>query len=80
MSKVIDENNKKNKELEMYVYNDNDFLSPYTNKTEGIINSEVAEFLQNSANSIPLKSSITINIHSDCITKKRTNLISVCNT
>ena len=54
--------------IKMAVYDDNDFLSPYSIRKESVINSEVAKFLDNSVNPINSKTPLKIKIYSDCIT------------
>ena len=54
--------------IKMAVYDDNDFLSPYSVRKESVINSEVAKFLDNSVNPINSKTPLKIKIYSDCIT------------
>ncbi|MCM1289227.1 MAG: hypothetical protein NC132_01010 [Corallococcus sp.] len=53
--------------IDMTVLNDDGFLSPYSPTDKPIINTEVAEFLENSANAHTLKSNFVIRIHSNCI-------------
>lgn len=53
--------------INMTVNDDSDFLSPYAETGKPVISSEVAEFLENSANAFHPKEKITLVIHSDCI-------------
>ena len=54
-------------QINMTVLNDNDFLSPYSPTDSPVISSDVADFLENSAENYLPKHKITLNIHSDCI-------------
>ena len=54
--------------VKMAVYNDSEFLSPYSVAKGGVINSEVAKFLDNSVSPIQPKTPLKIKIYSDCIT------------
>ena len=54
--------------VKMAVYNDSEFLSPYSVAKGGVINSEVAKFLDNSVSPIQSKTPLKIKIYSDCIT------------
>ncbi len=60
--------NEGNGVIKMAVYDDNDFLSPYSVRKEYSINSEVAQFLDNSVSPIKSTSPLKIKIYSDCIT------------
>ncbi len=53
--------------LNMTVKNDDDFLSVFSENNTPIISTEVAEFIENTASALPLKESLTLRIHSDCI-------------
>lgn len=54
-------------QINMTVNDDSNFLSPYAETGKPVISSEVAEFLENSANAFHPKEKITLVIHSGCI-------------
>ena len=58
---------KQTAKIDMTVNDDSDFLSPYAETGQPVISSEVAEFLENSANAFHPKEKITLSVHSDCI-------------
>ena len=58
---------KQTAKIDMTVNDDSDFLSPYAETGKPVISSEVAEFLENSANAFHPKEKITLSVHSDCI-------------
>ena len=51
--------------INITVYNDDDFLSPYACDTEEIISSEVSEFLEHSVKNVSPKSSLHLHIKSN---------------
>lgn len=53
--------------VEMTVQNDKNFLSEFSQTKTPVINTEVAEFIENSTYSIPVKEPLTLRITSDCI-------------
>ena len=53
--------------INMTVKDDRDFLSVFSQSDTPVISSEVAEFIENSTNSILPKEQLTLRIHSDCI-------------
>lgn len=53
--------------INMTVKDDTDFLSVFSTGDTPVISSEVAEFLENSTQSIRSKEQLTLKIHSDCI-------------
>ncbi|MDD6800767.1 MAG: hypothetical protein PUE85_10195 [Firmicutes bacterium] len=53
--------------IDMTVKDDSDFLSVFSQSDTPVISSEVAEFIENSTNSILPKEQLTLRIHSDCI-------------
>lgn len=59
--------NEQNAKINMTVNDDSDFLSPYAETGKPVISSEVAEFLENSANAFHPKERITLTVHSNCI-------------
>ncbi len=59
--------NEQTAKINMTVNDDSDFLSPYAETGKPVISSEVAEFLENSANAFHPKESITLTVHSNCI-------------
>ncbi len=63
MKKVIDEVYN----INMTVLSDDGFLSPYSPVAVPVISSEVAEFLENSAENYVPKQKMQLNIRSDCI-------------
>ena len=64
-TKEIDENGRVI--IHMVVNDDNDFLSVFSANETPIINESVADFIENSTASLPLKSRFTLRIHSNCI-------------
>ncbi|MGN1405903.1 MAG: hypothetical protein ACI4WM_06505, partial [Erysipelotrichaceae bacterium] len=62
---------KKDKEgniiINMAVLDDSDFISPFSMSEIPVINSDVAEFIENSTIGIPPKEKLKLIIHSDCI-------------
>lgn len=59
--------NEQTAKINMTVNDDSDFLSPYAETGKPVISSEVAEFLENSANAFHPKERITLTVHSNCI-------------
>lgn len=53
--------------INMTVKDDTDFLSVFSTGDTPVISSEVAEFLENSTQSIRPKEQLILKIHSDCI-------------
>lgn len=53
--------------INMTVKDDSDFLSVFSQSDTPVISTEVAEFIENSTNSILPKEQLTLRIHSDCI-------------
>ncbi|MGN1399547.1 MAG: hypothetical protein ACI4WG_06095 [Erysipelotrichaceae bacterium] len=53
--------------INMNVKDDSDFLSVFSQSDTPVISTEVAEFIENSTNSIPPKEQLTLRIHSSCI-------------
>ena len=53
--------------IKMQVLNDDDFLSPFSMSEVPVINSEVADFIENSTINLPPKEKLKIIIHSNCI-------------
>ena len=53
--------------VEMTVQNDKNFLSEFSQTKTPVINTKVAEFIENSTYSIPIKEPLTLRITSDCI-------------
>ena len=53
--------------VNMTVKDDSDFLSVFSQSDTPVISSEVAEFIENSTDSILPKEQLTLRIHSDCI-------------
>ena len=53
--------------IDMTVKDDSDFLSVFSQSDTPVISSEVAEFIENSTDSILPKEQLTLRIHSDCI-------------
>ena len=53
--------------IDMTVKDDSNFLSAYSTNDTAIINTEVAEFIENNTHSIPPNQRLTLRIHSDCI-------------
>lgn len=67
--------------MNMTVNDDSAFLSPYAETGRPVISSEVAEFLENSANAFHPKERITLVIHSDCIDEREKSVYAqaICN-
>ena len=63
MKKVVNEVCR----INMTVLHDDGFLSPYSPTDTPIISSDVADFLENGANTYLPKQKIKLNIHGDCI-------------
>lgn len=53
--------------IKMQVLNDDDFLSPFSMSEVPVINSEVADFIENSTINLPPKEKLKLIIHSNCI-------------
>lgn len=53
--------------INMQVLNDDDFLSPFSMSEVPVINSDVADFIENSTINLPLKEKLKLIIHSNCI-------------
>lgn len=53
--------------IDMSVKDDSEFLSPYSKHTTPVISSDVANFIEDAASTLPPKQQITLRIHSDCI-------------
>lgn len=53
--------------IKMQVLNDDDFLSPFSLSEVPVINSEVADFIENSTINLPPKEKLKLIIHSNCI-------------
>lgn len=53
--------------INMTVRDDSDFLSVFSQSDTPVISTEVAEFIENSAESILPKEELTLRIHSNCI-------------
>ena len=53
--------------INMTVKDDSNFLSVFSQSDTPVINTEVAEFIENSTNSVLPKEQLTLRIHSDCI-------------
>ena len=53
--------------INMTVKDDGNFLSPFSSGTTAMISSEVAEFIENSTHSLPLRRELLLRVHSDCI-------------
>lgn len=53
--------------IKMQVLNDDDFLSPFSMSEVPVINSDVADFIENSTINLPPKEKLRLIIHSDCI-------------
>lgn len=53
--------------INMMVKDDTNFLSVFSQSDTPVISTEVAEFIENSTNSILPKEQLTLRIHSDCI-------------
>ena len=66
---------KQTAKIDMTVNDDSDFLSPYAETGKPVISSEVAEFLENSANAFHPKEKITLSVHSDCIDDNEKNRV-----
>lgn len=56
--------------LYMNVKNDDSFLSPFSESETPIISSEVADFIEESTNGIPLGEEYALRIKSDCIDER----------
>lgn len=56
--------------INLNIYDDSNFLSPYSANTSQIINDEVASFLENQVKLIKIKYPLTIIINSNCIDEK----------
>ena len=80
MAKIKQTQKRINKELKSYqsnsddngnsvinitVYNDNDFLSPYSTNNTEFLSEETATFLEHSAKVVPPKNPLHIRIHSN---------------
>lgn len=59
--------NGKRTTIKMQVLNDDDFLSPFSMSEVPVINSEVADFIENSTINLPPKEKLKLIIHSNCI-------------
>ena len=68
--------NEQNAKINMTVNDDSDFLSPYAETGKPVISSEVAEFLENSAN--PFTPIALTTMKKSC-TKKLSETIFPCN-
>lgn len=53
--------------INMQVLNDDEFLSPFSMSEVPVINSDVADFIENSTINLPPKEKLRLIIHSDCI-------------
>lgn len=53
--------------INMTVLNDDDFLSPYSETSTPMISSEVADFLENSANVFHPKDKLQLNVYTNCV-------------
>lgn len=51
----------------MTILNDDGFLSPYSATSSPVISSDVADFLENSAQAFGIKDSLKLSVHSDCV-------------
>ena len=58
----------------MTVMDDTDFLSPFSVSKDPVISSDVAEFLENSADSIPPNEQLTLKIYGDCVDENERNI------
>lgn len=56
--------------VDMTVNDDGDFLSRFSESENPVINSDVADFIENTTKSIPPSAMISLRIHSDCIDDK----------
>lgn len=60
--------------INMTVKDDSDFLSVFSQSDTPVISTEVAEFIENSTDSILPKEQLTLRIHSSCIDDKEKEL------
>ena len=62
--------------VDMIVQNDKNVLSEFSENKTPVINTKVAEFIENATASIPAKEPLTLRINSDCIDDKEKGLYS----
>ena len=56
--------------VDLTITNDDQFLSPYSTDKHSVISSDVAEFIENSLEMVPVNDRINFHIHSDVIDEK----------
>ncbi|MBQ2769599.1 MAG: hypothetical protein IJD48_01185 [Clostridia bacterium] len=62
--------------VDITVQDDEEFLSKFSQTETPVINTEVANFIETTTTSIPAKESLTLRIHSNCITDEEKGLYS----
>ncbi len=56
--------------VDFCVHSDDDFLSPYSLRSNAELSTDVAEFIERSLDSVPVKEQVRLRVHSDVITKE----------